>query len=291
MIMTELRRSMLRAMKLRGFSDRTQVSYINAVAKLALHYHKRPDQISQEEIHEYLLYLQEDRRLSWNSCNVAICGLRFFYNQVLARQDMYLEIPPRKHPESLPEVFSQAELQRLFDSANTLRDRVLLMTTYSAGLRVGEVVCLKINDIHSERMLIRVKQGKGKKDRYTLLSQKLLKELRAYWYMYRPRLWLFPAAKGNQDRPLSISSAQKTYNQAKKKANLTRGRGIHTLRHCFATHLLEAGADLRMIQQLLGHKSIQTTLVYLKITQKYLSKRSDTFDLLAIVAKEKSGEC
>jgi integrase/recombinase XerD len=172
---------------------------------------------------------------------------------------------------------SVEELQRLFTSAANPRHRALLMTTYAAGLRVSEVVRLQPADIESDRMLIRVNQGKGRKDRYTLLSARLLAELRTYWKLYRPTAWLFPGKDATQ--PLPIATAQKLYYHAKRAAGITHGKGIHTLRHCFATHLLEAGVDLRTIQLLLGHRSIDTTTRYLHITRQHLAKVHSPFDL------------
>jgi integrase/recombinase XerD len=282
--MSELRESMLRAMKLRGFSERTQESYISAVSSLARYYRRSPDRITSREIKDYLLYLQEERKLAWSSCNLALAGLKFFYREVLERDDI-LEIPRRKKVSKLPEILSGEELSRLFACATTPRDRTLLMATYSGGFRVSEVVGLKITDIHSERMLIRIRQGKGKKDRDTLLSRRLLEELRLYWRLYRPPVWLFTGKDGKS--PLSVKAAQEAYNRAKKRAGICRGKGIHTLRHCFATHLLEAGVDIRTIQMLMGHKTIQTTLIYLQVTQKNLSHTARRLDLLDIPERKK----
>jgi site-specific recombinase XerD len=194
---------------------------------------------------------------------------------------IYLDIPARKKDNRLPEILSTEELERLFTALSNQKHRALLMTTYAAGLRVSEVVSLKVGDIDSKRMMIRVQQGKGRKDRYTVLSQRLLKELRTYWRVYRPSVWLFFSGK-EYIRPLSISSAQRVYNYAKEKAGIQKGKGIHTLRHCFATHLLEAGVDLRTIQTLMGHCSILTTMVYLQVTRKHLSCVQSPLDLIEV---------
>jgi integrase/recombinase XerD len=178
----------------------------------------------------------------------------------------------------LPQVLSIAELQRLFPSTKNPRHRVLLMTTYAAGLRVSEVVRLKLTDIESDRMLLRVEQGKGRTDRYTLLSTRLLTELRAYWRLYRPAPWLFTGL--DPHRPMPIGTAQKISYHAKRTARITHGHGIHTLRHCFATHLLEAGVDVRTIQMLLGHQALDTTTRYLRITRPHLATIRSPFDLL-----------
>jgi site-specific recombinase XerD len=214
-------------------------------------------------------------------CNVAVSGLRFFYTHALGMDSVFLSIPPRKSDSTLPEIFSTEELEKLFSALTNQKHRVLLMTTYAAGLRVSEVVGLKITDIDSNRMMIRVEQGKGRKDRYTILSRRLLEELRIYWRMYRPSVWLFYSGKKTK-LPLSVSSLQRVYNQAKDKAAITKGKGIHTLRHCFATHLLEAGVDLRTIQMLMGHSSIMTTMGYLQVTKKHLGSTQSPFDLLNI---------
>jgi site-specific recombinase XerD len=186
----------------------------------------------------------------------------------------------RKHSCKLPEVYSQEELVRLFQAARNRKHRVLLMTVSVAGLRVSAVTHLKPSHIHSERLLIRVEQGKGRKDRYTLLSPQLLQELRHYWREYRPGEWLFANQQGNG--PLSESMAQKIFYQTKRRAGLKRGHGIHTLRHCFGTHLLEAGVDLRTIQLLMGHRSLNTTTVYLHLSRKRLEQLQNPFDLLRL---------
>lgn len=284
--MTPLRQKMINEMKLRGFSVRTQQSYVDAVAGLARFFNQSPDRLNKEKLRAYLLHLMEERNLSWSSCNVAVSAFRFLYGETLGDDSMRLAIPPRKKVNQLPEILSAEELEDLFASVANPKHRMLLMTTYAGGLRVSEVVKLKIKDIHSERMLIRVDQGKGKKDRYTILSERLLKELRIYWTMYRPRLWLFPSK--DPSKPMHIGTAQKIYYTAKKRAKIKRGRGIHTLRHCFATHMLEAGEDVRTIQMLMGHSSILTTMVYLQVTRKKLEKTKSPLDLLVPPNSKKS---
>jgi site-specific recombinase XerD len=244
---------------------------------LAKHYRQFPDQLTQEQIRTYLLYLQE-RGLSSSSQNVAISGLRFFYQQVLGWNEEQLFLPPRKRTWRLPEVLSPREVERLLSAAVKLRDRCLLMTAYAAGLRVTELIHLKLSDIHPERMMIRVEQGKGKKDRYTILSQRLLGELRRYKQAYQPVSWVFFGKTRND--PLHITAAQKVYNIAKQKSGVEKGKGIHTLRHCFATHLLEAGVDLVTIKTLLGHNSLQSTQRYLQIRQPKLGSTASPLDLL-----------
>jgi len=277
---------MINDMVLRRFSPKTQQAYVAAVAGLARFYKQSPEKIDKQMVQEYLLYLTRDRKLSWNSCNVAVSGLRFFYTQTLGMDSMYLNIPPRKGDHPLPEILSTEEIEKLFSVMTNQKHRAILMTTYAAGLRVSEVVSLRVPDIDSKRMMIRVRQGKGRKDRYIILSERLLKELRIYWRTFRPKEWLFFSGK-DYIRPLSASTAQRIYNAAKEKAGIARGKGIHTLRHCFATHLLEAGVDLRTIQTLMGHSVITTTMVYLQVTRKHLSSTQSPLDLLEIPGNTK----
>jgi len=273
-----LRDRMIEEMKLRNFSAATQKSYLYTVTRLAKYYRRPPDQLDREEIRSFLVHLTTERKLSPNTMTGFICGLRFFYNETLGWDETKLFIPPRKKSSSLPEVFSPSEVVRLIDAARGLKQRVLLMTAYSAGLRVGELVKLKIIDIDAARMTIRVKQGKGGKDRYAILSHNLLTELRTYWKRYRPSIWLFPNRAKNG--PLSRNEAWHIFNQAKRRAGIKKGRGIHTLRACFATHLLEAGVDLRSIQFLLGHSSILSTQRYLRLQPQNRGSTVSPLDML-----------
>ena len=273
-----LRDRMIEEMKLRNFSAATQKSYLYTVTRLAKYYRRPPDQLDREEIRSFLVHLTTERKLSPNTMTGFICGLCFFYNETLGWDETKLFIPPRKKSSSLPEVLSPSEVVRLIDAARGLKQRVLLMTAYSAGLRVGELVKLKIIDIDAARMTIRVKQGKGGKDRYAVLSQKLLVELRQYWKRYRPSIWLFPNRAKNG--PLSRNEAWHIFNQAKRRAGIKKGRGIHTLRACFATHLVEAGVDLRSIQFLLGHSSILSTQRYLRLQPQNMGSTVSPLDML-----------
>jgi integrase/recombinase XerD len=273
-----LRDRMIEEMKLRNFSPATQKSYLYAVTRLTKHYRRAPDQLDKEQIRSYLVHLTVEKKLSPNTMTGQISGLRFFYNKTLGWDETKLFIAPRKKSSPLPEVFSPSEVVRLIDAARGLKQRVLLMTAYSAGLRVGELVNLKIADIDPARMTLRVKQGKGGKDRYGVLSQHLLTALREYWKRYRPSIWLFPNRA--KDGPLSRGEAWHIFNQAKKRAGLKKGRGIHTLRACFATHLLEAGIDLRSIQFLLGHSSILSTQRYLRLQPQNMGSTTSPLDLL-----------
>ena len=268
--MTPLRQKMIEEMKLRRFSESTQALYVSAVSGLAKHYKLSPDLIDKDRIREYLLYLMEERELAWSTCNVVVSGLRFFYTQTLGIDSMHLGIPPMKTQKKLPEILSFEEIERLLKCAAELKHRALLMTTYAAGLRVSEVVSLRISDIDSKRMTIRVRQGKGNKDRYSILSTRLLTELRVEW--------LFQGM--HSDRQMHVSTAQTMYYTAKRRAGITKEGGIHTLRHCFATHLLEAGVDVRTIQALMGHASIMTTMNYLRVTSKKLAATRSPLDLI-----------
>jgi site-specific recombinase XerD len=269
---------MVREMQLRRFAPGTQEAYVHGVAELARFYHRSPDELHAEEVRSYLLHLLTVRKLKWSTVNVISAALRFFYVQILGRHEVALAIPPRKTPRRLPEVLSGEEVQRLFAAAGCLKHRVLLMTAYAAGLRVSEVVALQVRDIDSSRMMLRVRAGKGEKDRYTVLSPRLLEELRAYWRAYRPALWLFPGSVA--DQPLRRGTASRVYRHAKEKAGIAKRGGIHTLRHCFATHLLEAGVDVRTLQVLMGHNSIRTTIHYVHLTAKKLAGTPSPLDLL-----------
>jgi integrase/recombinase XerD len=273
-----LRTRMIDDMTLRGMAAKTQEGYVRAVAGLATYYDRSPDRITDREVQAYLLHLMRERRLSWSSCNVAVHGLRFFYHQSLGREKTTFHIPGPRMPSKLPEVLSREEVARLFTQTGLPRHRVLLMTAYSGGLRVSELVHLRVRDIDSDRMMIRVEQGKGAKDRYTLLSPRLLEELRGYWQLERPHPWLFPMRRS--PRPMDPTTAQRIYRAAKQRAGLTKAGSIHTLRHAFATHLLEAGTDLHTIQRLLGHRHISSTMRYLHLARRNVTERCSPLDLL-----------
>ena len=279
-VISPLRAKLVRELQLQKFSPHTVASYVRSVEGLSKFYHRSPDELDSEQIRAYLHYLQEERKLAWTSCNAAACGMIFFYTRVLGWDQLRLDMPPRKRPLRLPDILSRQELEQLFRCTKNPKHHAILATTYAAGLRVSEVVHLKITDINSQRMMIRVEQGKGRKDRYTLLSKRLLSELRAYWKQERPAVWLFPGQAPGQ--PLTTSAAQRAYNQARRTAGIQRGKGIHSMRHAFATHLLEAGVDVRTIQVLLGHRSISTTQRYLQVAGHKLAKVKSPLDLLRI---------
>lgn len=275
--MTKLRQEMIRAMKLRNFSPKTQQAYLFQIQKLSANHGRSPDLISHRELQDYLIYMKEKEDLSFSSCNVARSAIRFFYGNILKDEDIYIAMPAQRTPKFLPEVLSVEEVMKLIDSTTNFRNRLLLMTVYSSGLRLEELVSLKVGHIDSKRMIIRVVQGKGQKDRYTTLSKILLKELKQYWQIYKPHEWLFYVK--TPEKQMSKSTVQKIYTNAKKKAEINRGRGIHTLRHCFATHMLEAGYDIRRIQKMMGHKNVSTTMTYLHVSRESVSSITSPLDL------------
>lgn len=276
--MSELRDRMNNDMIVRGLADRTRESYLAAVTGLAKFYRRSPDRITEQEITRYLVHLSEERKLAWNTRSLILNGLCFFYYTTLKRPRMQFSIPRPKPPALLPEILSREEVARILAQPANRKHRALLMAAYGAGLRVSELVALRVTDLDSDRMTIRVEQGKGRQDRYTLLSPRLLEELRAYWRLARPEPWLFPSQRG--EHPVSVSCAQRVWAQAKRDAGVTKRGGIHALRHAFATHLLEAGTDLHTIQRLLGHRHLGTTMRYFHLAQKSLADRPSPLDLL-----------
>lgn len=284
--MTPLRTRMIRELQLRRKAPGTVAGYVKSVEELARYYGRSPDKISRDQIRDYFHHLIVEKKLSYSSCNLKMVAVNFFYREILGRE-IDLRIPMKKN-ERLPEPLSREEVALLIQAARNTRHRVLIMTAYSAGLRVSELVRLKPHDVNSQRMLIRVEQGKGRKDRYTLLSTRLLDELRSYWREYRPEKWLFVGQVPGDHLPRE--TAARAFYAMKRRAGVVHGRGIHTLRHSFATHLLEAGVDLRTIQVLMGHNSIGTTLKYLHITQKRLTDTHSPLDLLRLPKPEEKIE-
>ena len=276
--MTPLRQRMLNDMTVRGLAENTKKSYLNSVTGLARHYRRSPDSVSAQQVQDYLIHLHEQRGLTWQSCNCVRHGIRFFYRITLRLPEPHFYLPGAKTPSTLPEILNRDELLRLFTVTTNPKHRALLMTAYAAGLRCSELTCLRVSDIDSGRMLLRVEQGKGSKDRYVPLSPRLLEQLRAYWRRKRPPHWLFPSPIAG--RPLSRHGPAHMYHLAKKKAGIEKSGGIHTLRHCYATGLLEAGVELPVIQRRLGHRSIRSTLRYLHLAQDKTSATPSPLDLL-----------
>lgn len=276
--MGALRKQMDGDLVVRGMAVRTREAYLGAVAGLAKYYARRPDRIGEAEVQKYLLHLIEERKLAWSSCNIVAQGLKFFYRVTLKRTEAQFGIPTARQPQKLPQILAREEIARLIERTTHPRHRAILMTTYGAGLRLNEVCHLKLTHIDSARMTIRVEQGKGAKDRYTLLSPRLLAELRRYWTWYRPKLWLFTSKDG--EHPISDATVQKIFYAAKARAGIEKDCGIHGLRHAFATHLLEAGVDIHTIQRLMGHGHISSTLRYFHLARKHLAGTTSPLELL-----------
>jgi site-specific recombinase XerD len=222
--------------------------------------------------------LIEQKKLAWSSCNIVFQGLKFFYRVTLKRSATQFDIPRARQPQKLPQILSREEVAALIEYTANLKHRTILMTAYGAGLRLNEICHLKLTDIDSDRMTIRVEQGKGAKDRYTLLSPRLLKELRRYWVAHRPKEWLFTARDAT--RPIGEHTVHRIYHAAKARARIVKDGGIHSLRHAFATHLLEGGVDIHTIQRLMGHGHIGTTMRYFHLAHKHLAKTPSPLELL-----------
>jgi integrase/recombinase XerD len=281
--MTTLRQQFNRELVIRGMSPKTQEAYVRAVRDLALHYHKTPDLVSDEEIKNYLLYLVQEKHLAPSSVNVAVSGMRCFYDLVLHRSCEHLgQVLPRSLKAiRRPQVYSIEELERLFTIGCVHpKHRVFLMTVYGGGLRLGEACRLQACHLDSARMQIRVEAGKGRKDRYTLLSPRLLEELRQYHRMFRPKEWLFFGR--DQSQPMPSATGQKIFYLARERAQLPDKGGIHSLRHSFATHLIESGVEITVVQRLLGHSSLSTTSVYLHVRQERLAQIQSPLQLLQL---------
>ena len=275
--MSELRTRMIRDMTVRGFSPRTHEAYIRQVVGLARYYHRPPDQLSADEVQAYIARLFTERKRSWSTCAQAAHAFRFLYHVTLGRPSTDFHVPAPKQPQRLPDILSREEVWRLLNACAHPRDRLLLATTYAAGLRVSEVVALKVADVDAERMTIHVTLGKGAKDRFVPLSQRLLQDFHAYWRIRPPHVWLFANRQGS--RPIDITVAQKLYTFAKLRAGIRKQGGIHALRPAFATHLLDAGRDLQTVQHLLGHRHLSTTARYFHLTQGRVLATGSPFDL------------
>lgn len=274
-----LRRRMIEDMQVRNLSPVTERCYVHAIAKFARHFNRSPDRLGLAEIRAYQIHLTTTG-ISWAGFNVAVCALRFFYGITLGRTAMVERIPYARKRRQLPVILSVDEIARFLAAVPSLKHRTALMTAYAAGLRVSEVVHLKITDIDSSRMLIRVEQGKGGRDRYVLLSPQLLVVLRAYWREVRPAHWLFPGQ--DKSRPLDGSVLQWACRNARVAAKLGKPITVHTLRHSFATHLLETGTDIRTIQVLLGHRDLSTTARYTQVTATTIANVTSPFDRLRL---------
>jgi integrase/recombinase XerD len=278
--MTALRQRMIQDMRLRNLSQHTIDAYVLAVKQFANHFEQSPERLSGEQVREYLLHLVQEKRVSWSRYNLARCGLQFLYQITLGRDERIEKLPCARVPKRLPTVLSADELRRLFDvAAHNVKHKALLMTLYGSGLRVSEVAALRPGDIDATRMLIHVRLGKGAKDRMTKLSPRLLEVLREYWRAAHPKIWLFPQAT-NSNLPANTMSICRMVHRLAKRAGISKDVTPHTLRHSYATHLLDAGTDLRTIQVLLGHRNLKTTAIYLHVSQAKIAAAASPLDLL-----------
>ena len=276
--MTPLRQAMIQAMQQRGFSPRTHQSYLASVARLAGHYHCSPDKLDTTQLQRYFDYLVQDCSLSSASCRLHLNGVRFFYLQVLQRASFDVAIVIPKCQQRIPELLTTAEVSQICYATKNLKHQALLLTCYGCGLRVSELVTLKVRDIDGERHLLRVEQGKGAKDRLVIVSPGLLEALRSYYKLYHPTRWLFEGQ--NPKNALGIQSAQRSFSAAKRRAGIEKIGGIHSLRHAYATHQLQAGIRIDQLQRQLGHRDIRSTLRYADWMPDYRETQSAGADLI-----------
>jgi len=280
---THLRKMMLEELQRRNYAQSTVVAYIHALREFAQHFRRPPDQLGPEHIRQFQLYLIRDRKLAARTVKQRMSAVHFFFNKTLKRAYLRADFPYPKVPRRLPVILSQEEVTRLINSASNLSHRAMLMTLYSTGVRRSELVRLKTGDIDSRRMLIHVRQGKGSKDRDVPLSPKLLETLREYWRWVKPQIYLFPGfGKRRSGGPLTTKAVWHACQGAVRRAGIQKKVSPHTLRHSYATHLLESGADLRTIQLLLGHADIKDTAVYLHLSQRHLHAATNPLDALPV---------
>lgn len=272
-----LRQKLLTEIRVRHFSPRTEEAYVHAIVELAKHCRCSPDQLDYDDVVGFLESCVSERKLSRSTVNVYFQACRFLYEQVLKRDRLAFALPRRSRPQTRPQILSPEEVIRLINAPENLKHKALLHMTYGSGLRVSEVVRLLPQHIEAERMMLFVKSGKGHKDRYTLLSQTALEITRAYWRRFRPTHWLFPGR--SDSRPMTEATAQQIYYQAVAKSGVRKIGGIHTLRHCFATHHMENGVDIYAIKRFLGHTSIATTSRYMHVRQERLRKVVSPLDM------------
>lgn len=291
--MTQVRKMMLEELERRNYSQRTVEAYVSTITDLARYFKRSPDQLQPEHVREYQAYLFRERRLAANTVNQRTGALRFFFNTTLKKNWPLAETPYPRQAFRLPKVLSQAEVAQLIDAAGSLLDRTIIMTLYATGLRRAELTALKTSDVDSNRMVIHVRCGKGRKDRDVMLSPKLLEQLRQHWraQKHKSNEWLFPSnhwPTGN--RPISVRTVYRAVRTAAERAGLGSNIHPHTLRHCFATHLLEAGADLRTIQILLGHRDLEETTIYLHLSKLHLSATASPLDKLPLSVAARKDE-
>jgi len=274
--MDTLREKMLAELQLRGITLRTQTAYLREITKLENYFNRSPEELGEEEVKEYLVHMLEDRGLSSGTYKYYAAGIKFLYRTTLNRGEVVEKIKYPKAKIKLPVVLDMSEVRTMLSVMENLKHRAVLTITYSAGLRVSETAHLKVTDIDSKRMMVRVRQGKGGKDRYTILSKTTLECLREYWRAYRPKDWLFEGQK--EGSHICYTSLRNIFVEAKERAGITKPVGPHSLRHAFATHLIEAGTSLHHVQLLLGHKSPKTTTVYLHVSKMNLAQVSSPLD-------------
>jgi site-specific recombinase XerD len=276
--MTPLRQRMIEDMQVRNLSSHTQRAYLQQISHFARHFGKSPAALGVEEIRTYQVYLTNERRLASSSIQIAIAALRFLYRITLKKEWAFTEvIPSPKAAAKLPIVLSPDEVRRFLACVDSVKHRAILTSCYAAGLRISEAVCLKVTDIDSQRMVIRVAQGKGQKDRYVMLSPKLLDALRSYWRRARPKDWLFPGDRRGQ--PITRFAVASACEKARRRSGISKPITPHSLRHAFAVHLLETGTDVRTIQLLLGHRNLTTTARYLRIAASTVCATRSPLDL------------
>jgi len=275
--MTALRQKMIEDMQLRGFAERTQEAYLSAVRQLAKHYQKPPDQIDEEELRGYFLFLKNEKHAARNTCTVALCGIKFFFQHTLGREWKTFDFlrPPRE--KKLPVVLSVEEVSRILKHVRRHHYRVCLSTIYACGLRLLEGAHLKVSDIDGQRKMLHIHQAKGNKDRYVPIPDNCLNMLRHYWCVHRNPVWLFPSRYENA-KPMHESGLQRAFRAAVRESGIHKKATVHTLRHSYATHLLEAGLNLRLIQSYLGHASPATTAIYTHLTQPSNERTAQTIN-------------
>ena len=277
--MTPLRQRMTEDMQVRNLALNTQTSYLQQVSLFARHFHRSPEELGPEEIRAYQVHLTNEKKLAPGSILIAVAALRFLYKVSLKREWPFDEIiPAPKKPQKLPVVLSPEEVLHFLECVGSMKHRAILTTCYAAGLRISEAVRLKPNDVDSQRMVIRVEQGKGQKDRYVMLSPKLLETLRTYWRAARPKEWLFVGNIPGQ--PIDRGAVEQVCQKARQLSGIRKPISPHSMRHAFAVHLLESGTDVRTIQLLLGHRSLATTARYLRIATSKVCSTSSPLDLL-----------
>jgi site-specific recombinase XerD len=286
--MTPLRQRLIHDLQLRNYSPRTVSCYVAASAHFAKHFGRSPEHLDAEHVRQYQLHLLA-RKVSWSRFNQAVCALRFLYGVTLQRPGLVTMIAYGKKPRSLPAVLSPDEVRCLFDSVDLPWFLMLLQTTYACGLRLGEVIGLRVTDIDSARMVIHLRCAKGNKDRLVPLSPALLALLRAYWRQHRPQEWLFPGR--HKGKHVNHGSVQRLFRRYLCAAGITKKASMHTLRHSYATHVLEAGCDLATLQKLLGHNQLSTTLRYTHIGQTHLHRLASPLDTLLDTPALQSQPC